>query len=287
MAEDNGRKMNTAGNRFSLRNSAMNQIKRVESISTFLGPVGDLLVSTWGGILMGLLTLVGTVFLVVMTLSANGGHTLLQNSIPAIIIAISGAIIAVNVMMTNPSQGSQLKVSLAFLLSHIHNKRSAKASPLNIFRVSKNDPAVCEYLVNGKVAYLAVYVVRGVVSQVSFPAELEIAEALDRQLLLGLERDTTMATANLIQKMEVSKIPLSNVNATPAMKRRRDRLYNIAKNIPNNQSLHTVVTFKCDDPMILSDRVRMAETVFAKGLTVGYERLKGDEMKAEVKRIYG
>ncbi len=105
----------TAGNRFNLRSEWYNQIKKVDSVSNVLGSLSNVLVTTWGGLFMGMGTLALGMFLIIKMITANGMHTLVAN-IPAIILVLIGTIlIALNVALTNPSLGAQIKVSLRFL----------------------------------------------------------------------------------------------------------------------------------------------------------------------------
>ena len=108
-----------SGNRFSLRAKSSDQIKRLDSLSNSLGAVGDILVSTWGGIIMGILTLGLGGFLIFRAVTANNMSTLVQNIVPIIFILIGSILIALNVIMTNPSMGSQFFVSFKFVVSKI------------------------------------------------------------------------------------------------------------------------------------------------------------------------
>jgi len=276
----------TAGNRFSLRNKASNQIKRIDSLSNTMGAIGDFLVSTWGGIMLGLATLAVGIFLIFSALSANGGATLVQNIIPAIGILIAIILLAINVLMTNPSMGSQFLVSVKFLINKVNNNsKRGKTVDLSIFKLSERDDVV-ETPVNGRVMVMAVYSLRGSVSPVSFADELGRLERLDKQLLMNMERDTVISSINSIQKAVVKPIPLP-ANTTPAMLVRRDRSFKVVSDLKHNQQLKTVFTVACYNETTLRQRVEMVERVFNSGLVVGYQRLSGQALKNEIKRIYG
>ena len=280
-----------SGNRFSLRSKARNQIQRIDALSSSLGAVGEALVSTWAGILSGIVALSLGVFLALFALSANKGATFLQNLPYAIIILVCTLPIAINIVMTNPSMGSQFMVSAKFLYRKISNYSSnGKTKFLKMFRFAENNNDMDDIIENNangrsKRMSMAVYRVRGAVSPVSFEDELQRLERLDRQLLTNLDRDTIRVTINSVQKADVSPIPLPK-NATPSMIRRRDNMYNQIQTLRNNQQLRTTVIIARYSPGTLRVRLPLVERVFDNGLVVSYKRLNGEEAKKEVKRIY-
>lgn len=277
---------NLAGNRFSLRSKPYNQIKRIDALSNNFGAIGEFLVSTWGGIMIGIVTAGFGAIASFLTLSSNGGATAIANIIPALLILIGSLALAINVIMTNPSMGSQLIVSVKFLFDKIqNNSKRGKTEPLRIFRLNDEQSDVLERLVKGRMTYTAVFSVRGTVSPVSFREELLQLERLNRQWLVNMERDTVVTCTNAVQKAHVEPIPLPR-NATPAMVARRDAMYQRINTLRKNQQLKTTITIKAGNLATLQERVAITERIFNGGLVVGYTRLHGDDLKAEVKRIY-
>lgn len=278
-----------SGNRFSLRARSSDQIKRIDSISNSLGAVGDFLVSTWGGIMMAVLTLGGGGFLVFHAVYANQFATLIQN-IPAIILIVIGSIlIALNVMMTNPSMGSQFKVSLVFLIKKFEKRSTwGKRQKIRPFAIDKNDPykSTVKTMYKGRLRYMAVYQVRGSVSPVTFSDDLDILARLDRQAITLMERDTVLSTVNGIQTAKTAPKRLPR-NATPAMRERRDKLYEIASNLPHNQQLKTLMIVNSPNLASLRAKTESIEKIFDQNLVVGYVRLDGKDLKSAFFDIFG
>ncbi|EKZ0201714.1 hypothetical protein QPI79_002213 [Enterococcus faecalis] len=278
-----------SGNRFSLRAKSSDQIKRLDSLSNSLGAVGDILVSTWGGIIMGILTLGLGGFLIFRAVTANNMSTLVQNIVPIIFILIGSILIALNVIMTNPSMGSQFFVSFKFVVSKIKkNTDSGKTVDFKPYRFYKNDPqkSIIEAVYKGKLRYLAIYRVRGAVSPVTFEKDLELLASLDRQSLTNMEKDSLLTTINSVQATKVSPKQLPK-NATSSMIKRRDMRYNITANLPYNQQLKTIVIVVAPTPDILRVRSESLENSFSKGLVIGYLRLCGADAQKEINDIYG
>lgn len=278
-----------SGNRFSLRAKPQDQIKRIDSISNSLGPIGDILVSTWGGIMMGIASLGIYGFLLYNAISKNHFATLIDN-IPAIISLLAAAVlVSVNIIMTNPSAGSQFKVSLRFVKTKIFNHSEFnKTLDFRPFRLYEDDDyqGIVESTYKGHTRYSAVYQVRGSVSPVTFADELEDLAMLDRQLITNMERDTLLVTVNAIQTTHVQPLPLPK-NATRGMVMRSRQQYQIVKGLKHNQQLKTTIVITSNNPEILRVRTEHAETAFKQGLVIGYVRLFGQKAKQEYLNIYG
>src|SRR5699024_3406557 len=111
-----------AGNKYSLRAKSGHTIKRIDAISKSLGALGDLLVTTWLGIALSAVTLGAVAFMIVHAITANGFATFVPN-IPAIsLILVGSLLISINVLMTNPSMGSQFIVSMKFVIEKIKDR---------------------------------------------------------------------------------------------------------------------------------------------------------------------
>lgn len=280
-----------AGNRYSLRAKTYHMIKRVDFISNRLGYLGDLLVTTWLGLILTVLTLSGGVMLIAKAILANNMRTALQN-IPAIMFLLAGTLlICLNVMMTNPSMGLQVVVSSKFIYRKIQKRRdgtlgvSVDLKPFK-FADDISNKSVVETVFYKDPQFLVMYRVKGSVSPVTFENELNHLAQLNHQLLTNIERDTIIATANSVEssKVEPKKLPK---NATTAMKKKRDINYEVASSIDFNQQLETIVVVSCPNLDVLRSRMDSIETVFRRGLVIGYVQLANEELKKEFNRVYG
>lgn len=278
-----------AGNKYSLRAKSGHMIKRIDAISKSLGALGDLLVTTWMGIAMSFVTIGVGGFMIVHAITSNNFATFVPN-IPAIVFMLIGTIlISINVLMTNPSMGSQFLVSLKFVFEKIRNSsKGGKTINFRPFQLAEGieDQSVVEARIEGRSTYLVMYQVKGAVSPVTFPDELNELARLDNQLLRNIERDTVLATVNSVQSSKVERKKLPN-NATEAMKKKRDLNYSITSGLLYNQQLKTLVVLSTTDLDALRGKMDSLETVFRQGLVVTYKRLKGRELKQAYKDIYG
>lgn len=278
-----------AGNKYSLRARSGHMIKRIDSVSKSLGPLGDLLVTTWLGIAMAVVTLGIGAALITNAVLSNNFATLVPN-LPAIaLILIGSLLVALNVLMTNPSMGSQFIVSTKFLFDKIKNKsKGDKTIDFRPFKLAEgiDTESVVEARINGQERYIVMYQVKGVVSPVTFDNDLNELARLDAQLLTNIEKDTVLATVNSVQisKVEPKKLPK---NATEAMKRKRDINYSIVSRLRYNQQLKTIVVLTAPNFDVLRARIESVENVFRKGLVIGFKRLQGKDLKNAFKDIYG
>src|SRR5699024_1769706 len=104
-----------AGNKYSLRAKYEHTIKRIDDISKSLCVLGHFCVPTWLAIAMSAVRLGAGAFMIVHRIKANGFATFVP-IIPAIALILVGSLlISINVLMTNPSMGSQFIVSMKFV----------------------------------------------------------------------------------------------------------------------------------------------------------------------------
>ena len=187
-----------SGNKMSLRSEALDQIKRIDSISQSMGSLGDFLVSTLLSILASLV--IFAVFPLIALGVAVKGAGLITNAIPFIGVLIGSFLVALNALFVNPSQGSQLLISIRYILSQFgdNNKRYWRKD--RYFRFSTKDPecAVLESKYKGRTHYTLVYKVQGTVSQTSFDDDLLYLKEVNKNAIDGLEKDTVRTTINFI-----------------------------------------------------------------------------------------
>lgn len=279
-----------AGNRYSLRAKSYHMIKRVDFISNRLGYLGDLLVTTWLGVILTVLTLAGGIGLISKAIMANNMLTAIKN-LPAVGLFLVGTLlICLNVLMTNPSMGLQIVVSSKFIVDKIkkrHEGRLGVSVDFKPFKFAEDivNKSVVETVFYKETQFLVMYRVRGSVSPVTFENELNNLAQLNHQLLTSIERDTIVTVVNSVEssKVEPKKLPK---NATTAMKRKRDINYKVASSIDFNQQLETIVVVYCPNLDVLRSRMDSIETVFRRGLVIGYVQLADDALKKEFNRIY-
>lgn len=264
-------------------------IKRIDAVSKSIGALGDLLVTTWLGIAFAVVTLGAGAGMIIHAVIANNFATLIPN-LPAIVLIFFGSLlIAINVLMTNPSMGSQFIVSMKFIFDKVKNRgQGDRTVDLRPFKYADgiDSKSVVETRINGREQFLVMYQVKGSVSPVTFSNQLNELARLDNQLLTNIERDTVLATVNSVQssKVEPRKIPR---NATAAMKRKRDMNYAITSSLRYNQQLKTLVVLSAPNSEVLRARIESLESVFRQGLVISHNRLQGTELKKAFNDIYG
>lgn len=275
------------GNRVSLRSRPQNQVHQIPFLVNLMGPLADVLTTTWGGILMGIATLAAGGFILFNYITANGMHTAIPD-IPAMILLIIGVVlIAVNVASTNPSFGSQFLVSLQFVRNEYRNhQQKGTHQQLRPFKFVDPDQRILETPTkNGKFRYLIAYQVRGVISPTSFSAELHYFEDLDKQLLSSLERDTLLVTVNSVQAAHIKPKPLPD-NQTMSMIQRRNAINIVANNLPYNQQLKTLMIINAPNLQVLETRNNYLLNVFNNGLVIGYSPLSGRALQQAIRENY-
>ncbi|HIB1874855.1 TPA: hypothetical protein ACWWCX_002365 [Enterococcus faecium] len=278
-----------SGNRFSLRAKTNHIIKRLDFVSNHLGPLGELLVSTWESLAITIIPIGLGIFLVGYIGFAERGNLIKENAIPSILIILGVLLVSLNTLMVNPSYGSQFVVSIKFLLAKLKSGHSSeKIVNLNIFKFSKEiiEKNVIETEVNGKEIYLVMYDVRGSVSGITFDSELERLAFLDSQLLSNFERDTILSTINSIQPTKIVEKKLPK-NATEDMIKKRNMNHKIVSSLKYNHKIDTKIMIAAPNFDVLRERIDSIEKVFQQGLVIGYRRLKGKELKKNFNEIYG
>lgn len=277
-----------SGNKASLRAKSYHQIKRIEFISNSLGSLGDLLVSTILGMILALLVMAGGIFVIVIGFLNGSTQTIASNLLPDFMILAGSLLIALNVLLTNPSSGLQFVVSMRFVRKKINERGGArKLIAYDPFKFVEgiDDKSILEMNVDGKTKYLVFYKVRGTISPVNFESELNELAGLNSRLLFSMERDTVLTVINSISVSKVEKVELPD-NATEAMRKKRDINYRVTSELQYNQQLNTIVALSTDTLDVMRSRIETMEVVFRQGLVVGYLRLRGEELKREVKAIY-
>ncbi|WDA67451.1 hypothetical protein [Lactococcus lactis] len=280
---------NFSGNKYSLRAKTYHMIKRIDFISNHLGSLGDLLVTTWLGLILTILVLAMGVALIGHAIFANSMATAIAN-IPAMILILIGTIlISLNTVVTNPAMGLQVIVSLKFLNKRVRN-RGEKNSLIDFkpfkFVDGISDLDIIETVNEKSKTYLVAYRVRGSVSPITFTDDLQTLAGLKHQLLSNMERDTVLATINSVGKTAIKKKKLPK-NATKSMKRKQEVNHAVISNLRYNQTLETVVFLASPNLDVLRTRQESLEVSFKNGLVIGYYQLKGEEFKSTVNSIYG
>lgn len=275
------------GNRFSLRSRPQNQVHQLPFLKNLLGPLSDVLTTTWGGLLMGMGVLAVGGFIIFNYITGHNMHTFVPDLIPILLMIVATLLFAANIALTNPSFGSQFLVSLHFIRDEYnnHQKRGThqKVTP---FAFVDPDKRILETPTkNGKFRYLVAYQVRGVISPTSFDSELLYLQNLDKQLLSSLERDTLLVTVNSVQAAHVKPKRLPD-NQTMQMIQRRNALSTIANNLPYNQQLKTLIILNAPNLQVLQTRNDYLLNVFRNGLVIGYSPLSGHELKQAIKENY-
>ena len=274
-----------SGNKMSLRSEALDQIKRIDSISRSMGSLGDFLVSTLLSILASLV--IFAIFpLLALGLSTTGAG-LLKNSVPFIGVIIGSFLIALNALFVNPSQGSQLIISVNYLLSQFGdtNKRYWRKDRYFKFSSRNPDRTVLESKYKGRTHYTLVYKVQGMVSQTSFDDDLLYLKIINKNAINSLEKDTIRTTVNFIG-IPRTKPKTLNPNATREMQLRQRTLSRIVTGLQDTQVLETYIVLDNESYDSLMKKARAHEVFFNQGMVVTYHMLKGDELKKLINKLY-
>ncbi len=285
---------NYAGNRTNLRSKPLSQIRKIRALSGSLGALGDFLVTTMINIIWGVFTLaLGGVFLFI-TLKHAGFSIIVKNIVPALILYSGIILITLNIIMTNPVQGMQSKVSVKFLINKYKKlKTGTKAAqifkPFSFVEEDTSKSIVREVVKEGvreREYFMVAYNVRGTVSPTTFDHDLEISAQADVGLLKNLERKALIVSAVSVEKTTVRKRPLPT-NATPEMIRKRNLQYTVTKKDSNNQQLKITLILVAPTYDLLVEKNSQLIASFNRGLVVGYSLLSGNECKERFKSIFG
>ncbi len=274
-----------SGNKMSLRSEALDQIKRIDSISRSMGSLGDFLVSTLLSILASLV--IFAIFpLLALGLSTTGAG-LLKNSVPFVGVIIGSFLIALNALFVNPSQGSQLIISINYLLSQFGDTNKRYWRKDRYFKFSNRNPdrTVLESKYKGRTHYTLVYKVQGMVSQTSFDDDLLYLKIINKNAINSLEKDTIRTTVNFIG-IPRTKPKTLNPNATREMQLRQRTLSRIVTGLQDTQVLETYIVLDNESYDSLMKKARAHEVFFNQGMVVTYHMLKGDELKKLINKLY-
>lgn len=278
-----------SGNKMSLRSTALKQIKRIDAISNSLGSLGDLLVSTKESLLMSIIALAvpgmgGFFFATMPTHYAKFG----VNLAPFIMTLIAGIIIALNTMLVNPSQGSQLIVSFKYWINSMDNNSLQVLVDERPYRFYKNslDRSIIESMWDGHKHYTSIIKVQGNVSRTSFDEDLKILEKINKNALESMDRQTVRTTINFIGTPKTKK-KIAARNATPDMKYRTNELYRTIKSLGDMQTLETYIILDNRNPRRLQNAINNQFTYFQRGLVVTAHIEKDDELKKTMQLLFG
>ncbi|NUF98973.1 hypothetical protein [uncultured Lactobacillus sp.] len=273
------------GNRFNLRSQSWRMIKRISGLS-HMGSITDFLVTTWLGILVGLgilgIGLYGTVFII----KQNDMQTLWQNLGIASIYTLGVFFIAFNALLTNPSHGLQIIVSMKFLIHKLIYRKLMGFTKLKNFRIWPGDESqsIIEQNIDGKSQYISIFRTRGIVSPVSFEEEKAMASTLNKQMLTNLEDDTLVIKMISIEDAEIKPKPIPP-NATPAMVKKINEQYLVTTKKKDNRQLQTTLFLVAPTPAILNSRIQTTIRAMEAGLVMNYSLLCGEEAKKAIAKI--
>lgn len=273
------------GNRFNLRSQSWRMIKRISGLS-HMGSITDFLVTTWLGILVGLgilgIGLYGTVFII----KQNDMQTLWQNLGIASIYTLGVFFIAFNALLTNPSHGLQIIVSMKFLIHKLIYRKLMGFTKLKNFRIWPGDESqsIVEQNIDGKSQYISIFRTRGIVSPVSFEEEKAMASTLNKQMLTNLEDDTLVIKMISIEDAEIKPKPIPP-NATPAMVKKINEQYLVTTKKKDNRQLQTTLFLVAPTPAILNSRIQTTIRAMEAGLVMNYSLLCGEEAKKAIAKI--
>lgn len=273
------------GNRFNLRSQSWRMIKRISGLS-HMGSITDFLVTTWLGILVGLgilgIGLYGTVFII----KQNDMQTLWQNLGIASIYTLGVFFIAFNALLTNPSHGLQIIVSMKFLIHKLIYRKLMGFTKLKNFRIWPGDESqsIIEQNIDGKSQYISIFRTRGIVSPVSFEEEKAMASTLNKQMLTNLEDDTLVIKMISIEDAEIKPKPIPP-NATSAMVKKINEQYLVTTKKKDNRQLQTTLFLVAPTPAILNSRIQTTIRAMEAGLVMNYSLLCGEEAKKAIAKI--
>lgn len=283
------KKTSIAGNKMSLRQTAFTIVHRVEFISNMLGPLGDMLSSTWISIILSIVvggfSIIGALLLVALGTGLNNlGNVLL----PFIAIVLGAALLTINVLMVNPSQGSQFKVSFRYWINELYDSKKGYRIKLKPFAFSKKseEKDIIEQIFDGKRYYFTVIKIQGKVSQTSFDSDLLALSDLNKDSLGALERDTQRTVVNYIGTPHIKEKVLPS-NATPAMKRRLETLSRVINELDDAQTLETYMILASKNYKILRVKRNNQFKHLNAGLVTTAYQIRGTEAKKVIKKLLG
>ena len=279
---------NESGNKMSFRSSAMDQIKRVPWISKNLGVLGDMLTSTFKSILFAaIVAALPVVVSIPLAFQSCDGANAGKNVIFFVLSTIGSIMLGLNILMINPSQGSQLKVSFKFISRMINDSHMKELQDVKPYRFYRNDrsKATLESRYKRKRRYTSIFQVQGAISRTSFEDDLVQLRNLQRDLMKTMQRDTVRTTINYIGVPKIKRKVVAE-NATPEMKARAYDLANVINDLGDMQVLKTYIVLNSNNPRNLQKEVDNHMHYFGKGLTVTAKLLAGDELKRTMMQLF-
>lgn len=279
---------NESGNKMSLRSSAMDQIKRVSWISKNLGTLGDMLTSTFKSILIAsIVAALPIIVSVPLAFQSCGGANAGKNLVFFIFSTIGAVMLGLNILMINPSQGSQLKVSFRFISRMVNDSHLKELQDVKPYRFYRNDrsKATLESRYKRKRRYTSIFQVQGAISRTSFEEDLVQLRNLQRDLMKTMQRDTVRTTINYIGVPKIKRKIVAE-NATPEMRARAYDLERVIDDLGDMQVLKTYIVLTSGNPRNLKKEVENHMHYFEKGLTVTAKLLAGEELKKTMKQLF-
>lgn len=279
---------NESGNKMSLRSSAMDQIKRVSWISKNLGVLGDMLTSTFKSILIAsIVAALPIIVSVPLAFQSCGGANAGKNLVFFIFSTIGAVMLGLNILMINPSQGSQLKVSFKFISRMVNDSHLKELQDVKPYRFYRNDrsKATLESRYKRKRRYTSIFQVQGAISRTSFEEDLVHLRNLQRDLMKTMQRDTVRTTINYIGVPKIKRKTVAE-NATPEMQARAYDLTSVIDDLGDMQVLKTYIVLTSSNPRNLQKEVENHMHYFGKGLTVTAKLLASEELKKTMKQLF-
>lgn len=277
-----------SGNKMSLRSTAMNQIKRVSWISNHMGALGDLLTSTFKSILIGaVVAFLPSLAALSVAFQSCGGANAQKNFLPFVLVVIGSLLLGINILMINPSQGSQLKVSFKYLnkvVNNSHLKELRNVKSFNFYKKDRNHE-ILESIYKNRRRYTAIFQVQGSISRTSFEDDLVVLRDLQRDLMKTMNRNTVRTTINFIGTPHIKLKQVAN-NATPEMQAQVYDLQSVIKQLGDMQVLRTYIVLDSPNPRTLQKEIDNHLHYFEKGLTVTAKLLAGEELKKTMKQLF-
>lgn len=279
---------NESGNKMSLRSAAMDQIKRVSWISKNLGVLGDMLTSTFKSILIAsIVAALPIIVSVPLAFQSCGGANAGKNLVFFIFSTIGAVMLGLNILMINPSQGSQLKVSFKFISRMVNDSHLKELQDVKPYRFYRNDrsKATLESRYKRKRRYTSIFQVQGAISRTSFEEDLVQLRNLQRDLMKTMQRDTVRTTINYIGVPKIKRKTVAE-NATPEMQARAYDLASVIDDLGDMQVLKTYIVLTSSNPRNLQKEVENHMHYFGKGLTVTAKLLASEELKKTMKQLF-
>lgn len=277
-----------AGNKLSLRSKAIDQPRRVESISGNLGVLGDTYVSTFRSILLSLLALAAPIIILVMLVLSSAAIKQMNHAwLPILLIVIGDVFVALNVFFVNPTRGSQLLISLQYVIQQVNNYHFGQLLFVKPYRFAPQDRShtILESTYKKRRRYTAVFKTHGSVSRTTFENDRQALTNVNKASLEAMDRVTVRTPIVAVGRPTIEPKELA-ANATPEMKYRRKE---IDRSIVYLGRMQTLDTYVCLDSTTLSGLEKQLKNLavyFNSGLVIDYRLLSGKELKATWRKFF-